>query len=998
MTARIVERGEELRRIGAALGAAALGSGTLVVVEGPAGIGKSRLLAEACALAEQDGFQLLRARGGALERDLAYGAVRQLLERPLAALDPAARADVLGGAAALAAPALGPPALADPARDVPAPDQPAPGGPALGGPALGGPALGGPAPDQPALAAPALGEPAGSTPGPASPPDRRFGVEHGLFWCVANLAERGPLLLTVDDAHWVDGPSLRFVHYLARRVLDLPVALLVALRGDERGAEPTLAAELTVEPDAVVLRPQPLTADGVAAVLGERMASPVAAEFAASCHAAVRGNPFLLSELGGALVADGVRPTAEAAGRVRRVRPHTLARAILLRLARLPAGATELATAVAVLGDAATPALARDLARLDEPTAAAALDRLAAAQILSPALPLDFVHPIVREVVDGELGPAARADWHARAAALALAHGGPIEHAAPHLLWTTPAGDATTTRALRRAARGALDRGAPDIATRYLERALAEPPPADERAATLLELGGAGFLAGEPITAVKAHAREAVSLIDEPATRVGAWLLLSRLTAMDQSVPGAVAVLEEALADLGGAPGVDPEQLAALENELCGHGQTHPQTLARAVARMDERAPPAGRTPAERLALCNLASRSCFTGRSAALTGELALRALAGGKLATDLGPDSNSLHQVAFALAAADHADATLTLLDGVLAESRARGSVFGVAGALGTRSIVRYLIGALPEAEADGHQALAVPGVPPFVVPAISGFLALALVERGALDEADAVLTAGGCGPRLPEVLHMHFAFWARSRVRAAQGRPADALDDLAELRRRCERVELRNAAIPWRADAALLHARVGDDDAAARLAGEYDELARAWGTPRTLGIAARTRGLLAEREQGLVLLREAVALHESSPARLEHARSLLELGAALRREGLRAEAIEQLNRAAEVATQCGATVLAARAREELGIAGAVGRQHAFSGVEALTPSELRIARMAADGLTNRAIAETLFVTAKTVENHLGRTYAKLGIRSRTALADALGSDAAP
>lgn len=955
---RIVERGEELRRIGATLGAAALGSGALVVVEGPAGIGKSRLLAEACRLARADGFQLLRARGGVLERDLAYGAVRQLLERPLAALDPAARADVLGGAAALAAPALGGPGLGAAAA------------------ALGAPAPGGPDTDR------------------GTPPDRRFGVEHGLFWCVANLAERGPLLLTVDDAHWVDAPSLRFVHYLARRVLDLPVALLVALRGDERGAEPTLAAELTVEPDAVVMRPQPLSADGVAAVLGERMASPVAAEFAASCHAAVRGNPFLLSELGGALVADGVRPTAEAAGRVRQVRPHTLARAILLRLARLPAGATELATAVAVLGDAATPALARDLAGLDEPTAAAALDRLAAAQILSPALPLDFVHPLVREIVDGELGPAARADWHARAAALALAQGGPIEHAAPHLLWTTPAGDPTTTRALRRAARGALDRGAPDIATRYLERALAEPPPADERAATLLELSGAGFLAGEPLAALQAHAREAVRLTEDPAARTGAWLLLSRLTAMDRSVPGAVAVLEEALADLAA---LDAEQLAPLENELCGHGQTHPETLARAVARMDEQAPPAGSTPAERLALCNLASRACFTGRSAARTAELAQRALAGGRLARDLGPDSNSLHQVAFALAAADRADTTLALLDGVLAESRARGSAFGIAGALGTRSIVRYLLGALPEAEADGDQALAVPGVPPFVVPAISGFLALALVERGALDEADAVLAAGGCGPQLPEVLHMHFAFWARSRVRAAQGRLEEALEDLAELRRRCERVELRNPTLSWRADAALLHARAGDRDAAARLAREYDELAHAWGTPRTRGIAARTRGLLAEREQGLALLREAVALHASSPARLEHARSLLELGAALRREGLRAEAIEQLTRAAEVATGCGASVVAARAREELGIAGAVGRQHAFSGVEALTPSELRIARMAADGLTNRAIAETLFVTAKTVENHLGRAYAKLGIRSRTALAEALESDPA-
>jgi DNA-binding CsgD family transcriptional regulator len=937
---RIVERGDELRQIRAAVDRACQGSGSLLVIEGPAGIGKSRLLAEACSTAEHVGLQVLRARGGALERDLAYGAARLLLERALAALSEAERAEVLGGAAALAAPAL---AVASHEQ------QPA--------------------------------------------PDRRFAVDHGLFWCVANLADRRPLLLAIDDAHWFDAPSLRFVHYLARRVLDLPVAMIVAMRQGERGPEPLLAAQLTVEPHASVLRPAPLSPEGVGAVLGGRMTGTVASEFAASCHAAVGGNPFLLSELAGALVADGVQPTADAAARVRDVRPHTLSRAILLRLGRMPAGATDLATAVAVLGEGVDLELARTLAAQDEPTATEALDRLAAAEILSPALPLDFVHPIVREAVYGELGPAARARWHARAATLIVERGGPIEHAAPHLLWTTPAGDASRARALRRAARGALDRGAPDVATRYLERALAEPPPDAERAATVLELGGAGFLAGERIEEVKAHTREALGLIDDPATRAGAWLLLSRVTAMDRSVPGAVAVLEEALEDLDG---LGADHLALLENELCGHGQTHPATLGGAAARMDRRPAPAGRTPAERLALCNLASRCCFTGRSAAQADELAQRALGDGHLAAELGPDNTNLHHIAYVMAAADRADAALALLNWALAESRARGSVFGIAGAAGTRSFVHYLMGALPEGEADAHQVLAIPGVPPFVVPAVSAFTCLALVERGALDEAEVVMAASGCGPELPEVLHMNFAFWARSILRVAQGRLAEALDDLTEFRRRSERVELYNPTIPWRAEAALVHARVGEHDAAAVLAGEYDELARAWGTPRTIGISARTRGLLAGGQDGLALMREAVEAHAASPARLEYARSLVELGAALRRDGRRSEAIELLRRAAEVATHCGASVLAGRAREELGIAGAVGRHHAFSGIDALTPSELRIARMAADGTTNREIAEALFVTAKTVENHLGRAYAKLGIGSRTALAAVLGAAA--
>lgn len=181
---QLVERDAELGTIRAVQGRAAAGAGSLIVIEGPAGIGKSRLLAEACAFAEADGLQVLRARGGLLERDLAYGAVRMLLERSLAALDTPQREDVLSGAAALAAPALS---------------------------AAGG--------DQQATA------------------DRGFAVIHGLFWCVANLAERRPLLLLLDDAHWFDAASLRFALYLARRVSDLPVALVVATREDEPGPE-----------------------------------------------------------------------------------------------------------------------------------------------------------------------------------------------------------------------------------------------------------------------------------------------------------------------------------------------------------------------------------------------------------------------------------------------------------------------------------------------------------------------------------------------------------------------------------------------------------------------------------------------------------------------------------------------------------------------------------------------------------------------------------------
>ncbi|GAA4752330.1 LuxR family transcriptional regulator [Nocardioides endophyticus] len=932
----LVEREAELLTLRGAVERALLSRGSVVVVRGQAGIGKSRLLTATAAIAADRAVRVLSARGGVLERDLAYGALRLLLDAPLAALGPAERAEVLGGAAALAAPAL----------------------------------------------AVAAGD------GGAGELDRGLAVEHGLYWTVANLAERQPLLLVLDDVHWFDAPSLRFLVYLARRLADLPVAMVVATRPDERAEESLLVDQLLEEPGVEELRPSALSVAGVGALLEARMGDDVAPEFAASCHDVVNGNPFLLSQLVVALVADGVPPTVRGVLHLKEVRAPTVARATLLRLARMPVGATGLATAVAVLGDGVSLDQAAALADLDAPTAAVAADRLVVEGLMTSAVPLGFAHPIVREAVYGELGPAERGRWHARAAELLGAAGAGDERIAAHLLPTVATGSETSAATLRRAALRALERGAPDIAARYLARALAEPPPPEERGATALALGTAGFLAGAPVSEVEQHLRHALRLVREPVARRDAWLLLSRTSAMDTSIPGAVAILDEALIDLAGSA---PELLAPLMHERCGQGITHPETFASSIDLMAE--PPAtAQSPADRLALCHHANRRCFAGTSARATEDLAIAALADGRLVHDLGPESTTLHQLAYALATTDRHDLALSFLGAALTASQDRGSAFGIAGALGTRSITHFLRGDLAEAEADGYQALGVPGVPSFVVPAISAFTCLALVERGALDDADALLVAAGCGPRLPEVTHMHYAFWARGRLRLAQGRLEEARADLAEFGRRSERVELLTPVVPWRADSALLHARLGLLDDAARLAGEYDELARGWGTPRVLGVSARTRGLLAGGEPGLALLREAVEAHAGSPARLEHAYSLAELGAALRRAGRRTEAVDVLRSAGETAEHCGAGALVSRIREELVVAGVGGRQFAVAGVDALTPSELRVARMAASGGTNKQIAETLYVTAKTVENHLGRVYLKLGITSRADLPVAL------
>ena len=768
------------------------------------------------------------------------------------------------------------------------------------------------------------------------------------------------------------------------------------MRPDDSGAAaPDLLAELLLEPGSVLLRPAPLSVSGIGTLLVDRMGRDVAPEFASSCHHAVRGNPFLLTHLAGALVADGAEPTAANAARVREVRPRTVARSILLRLARLPTGATQLAHALAVLDSNAEPDLLAALAGVEASVAGPALDRMVAEEILTGDLTLEFVHPVVREAVYAELGAAQRVELHQRAADLLVAAGAGAERVAPHLLTTRPAGRADTVAVLREAARTASERGAPDIAARYLARALAEPPGPDVRAAVLVETGTAGFHAGAPADGPRTQLREALGLISEPTDRLGVWLVLSRVTAMESSIPGSVAVLEEALDDLAG---LDEETLAPLLHELCGFGIVHPDTIERAVALLPDPPPASGATLADRLGLCNLASLRAFGGDPAAGTERLARAALAGGQLVDDLGAGSNMLHQFAFVLAATDPADPWSRVEDAALVEAHATGSAFALTGALGVRSFTSFLRGDLRESQGDAELALAVPGVPPFVLPAISGFVCLALVERDDLDRAEELLARAGCGPELPEILHMTFAFWARSRLRAAQGRWAEALADLEEFGRRGERVQLRTPVFPWLADAALVLGRLGRPDDAARSVEQFDQRARRLGTARVLGISARTRGLLVGGTAGRELLEEAVGHHTGSPARLELAYSLAELGAAERRAGDRTRAIETLDRAAEQAGSCGATRLTRRIQDELSVAGASGRRVAVAGVESLTAGELRVARMAAGGQTNREVAEGLFLSAKTVENHLGRAYAKLGITSRAELPEALRDPDAP
>ena len=237
------------------------------------------------------------------------------------------------------------------------------------------------------------------------------------------------------------------------------------------------------------------------------------------------------------------------------------------------------------------------------------------------------------------------------------------------------------------------------------------------------------------------------------------------------------------------------------------------------------------------------------------------------------------------------------------------------------------------------------------------------------------------------------------ARGMLRLAQGRPSEGFDDLLEFGRRDEAWGGTHPnALRWRSWAALAADAMGDDTEARRLAGDDLRRARRWGAASGVGIALRATALVTGGDGMIDGLADAVAVLETSPARLEHARALVDLGAALRRANRRADARRALDTAINLAARCGARALAGRARAELGAAGGRSSDPFGIPVEQLTASELRVAELAAQGHSNPAIAQALYVTRKTVETHLGRVYLKLGISGRSELAAALAGPVEP
>jgi DNA-binding CsgD family transcriptional regulator len=335
--------------------------------------------------------------------------------------------------------------------------------------------------------------------------------------------------------------------------------------------------------------------------------------------------------------------------------------------------------------------------------------------------------------------------------------------------------------------------------------------------------------------------------------------------------------------------------------------------------------------------------------------------------------------------------------LLDASIAQARATGDSTRLAMGLANRGWLALSRGDLSAAEADTRTALAATELPaPPMFRVLNGAVFLeALIEQGELDAAEQALAPLDSETESGSLISPPLRF-ARGRLRVAQGRVAEGLKDILAVGTLLTRSLVTSpAALSWRSEAALAHLALGDHESAERLAEEELELARAFGAPRALGVALRAAGVVAGGDRGASLLREAIDALERGDARLERARALADLGAMLRRRNRRTEARELLREALDAAHRAGARPLAEYAETELRATGARPRRVVLRGLDSLTASERRVAELASQGLTNREIAQMLFITARTVEGHLTSVFRKLQLDSRNGLSAVLGND---
>jgi DNA-binding CsgD family transcriptional regulator/tetratricopeptide (TPR) repeat protein len=798
-----------------------------------------------------------------------------------------------------------------------------------------------------------------------------------LGW-LEEISAGGPVVLAIDDLHWSDPDSLRLLSYLCRRISRMPVAVIATLRPWPPGTE-EVCQRLARAGHAVIERLAPLTEDGIRRFLGGRVPalSPAMWAWIGSSSA---GNPLLLEQV------------ALAVGRGEAMKP-SLDGLFLGRFAGLPEAGLLCARAGAVLGVRFRPDLAVALAGLDENQAELALEALAHSGLVrqTGAGLAEFTHPLFFQGLYDDLSPLVRDGLHAQAFRLLLERGLEAE-AAEHAVKGHLVGNAEAVAVLARVGRVALRAGAVAIAARRLENAVAlagDRAPVD----VLLLLGEALVADGEIDRAIAAyrHILERPDVASGTATE--ALRMLGRALFLNgELVPGerrfeeAVAlaranrpeVAVEALLDLSRAAWLTAGPAGALPvasraRELADRADDTSRTQAEAawgfVAFVS--GDPAGLEATER------------AGRMAMAHGDPVLR---------DLSWSWGTLRNLGRAAKYAERFAEAEAIFDVTFGQAERAGSPHAMASlaAHHADSLVRQ--GRLEEALALAGRALALAELAPMAGGFAHAVEALLLLHLDRPEESEASCrraeqVAVAQGQWLPLLRAWH----VRALRLLREGDHEEASGLYSRLGAESARLKIGEPClVPWARAAVGAHLGRGRPDEAeavlAWLAGPAYALPCRW--PRIAAHAGRAAQAEAanDRDGAESHLRAALALHDEVDLPLERVETLLQWGSFLRRAGRVADARDALRQAMTLTDATGATWLGRSVAEELAVAG--GRRSRRAAPDALTPQEGRVAALAGTGRSSREIAGQLSLSVRTVETHLHRVYAKLGIHSQREL----------
>jgi DNA-binding CsgD family transcriptional regulator len=933
--ASLIERETELAMIVDALrGIGPGGGGRTLLMEGPAGIGKTTLMTELGRMADEAGFQVLTARGSEIERDFAFGVVRQLFGPILRRAGRAERERILSGPAGLAASIFG---MAD---------------------------------------APTI---------EAGPAEASL---YGLYWLVAALSERGPVAVVLDDAHWSDTASLRFIEYLGRRLAGVPLLIALATRPAEPGVQTEMLSRMRAELEPRAIAPPLLSEGATAALVRSRLGEEVPAQVLGACHLATGGNPLLIEEL---LAELDARATPVSTEEIAAMGPKRIAQSLSARASALGAEGPAILRALAVLGDGSELRAIGPLAGVGAGRAAEIVDGLAAASILDGGAEHRFAHPLLGASVYEAVPTASRGELHGRAAVLLDQLGAPVEEIAAHLLRCEPGGAPGALEALELAAQRASDSGAPDSAATYLRRALEETIAPGRRGELVHRLARAEVALRDPDSIV--HLQEAAGLAAEPRRALEIFMELADVLALAGEWEAVAGVIEAALVQLGesGLPGL--LDLEALRAAYWGYDPAMHARFVTERPRLLELV--RGRTDIESRQLrWVLGALGAIDGMPRAEVLELI------GPFSRDWaeregGRESSIVAQAMLALLIVDEPESGEGISVALRDVGRRGGSLFAMLTGVGYGASLDARKGRLDASEVNVTVVFELIRENELSLMALTTFLHFcleAIVERHALEGISQLVEDLEMPPAFGRTMSGAMVLEVRAAARMTRGERAGALADLRAAEAIYRPVETGPRFSPWRSRLALCLPAQEREEALA-LAREELELAREVGAARAEGVALRTLGLVSGGEDGLEHLHASVEVLRAAAAPLELARSLAELGSALRRANSRSAAREELREALDLAQRCGAERLEERLAEELRVAGAKPRRRALSGPESLTPAESRVALAAAGGATNREIAQDLFVSLRTVEMHLTNTYRKLGDCSRGDLAVVFG-----